>query len=133
MIRHRGLTLVDSRNAWRTLETSHPPTYYIPQSDIAMTCLSANGQRSLCEWKGQAQYWDAEIDGQILRSVAWSYSDPAPAFAGIADHLAFYAEPFDECLLDGEQVVPQPGGFYGGWITSKEAGPFKGVPGSQFW
>ncbi|QUL39516.1 DUF427 domain-containing protein [Erythrobacter sp. JK5] len=130
---HRGRTLVDSRAAWRTLETSHPPTYYIPQSDIAMDHLQPNSRRTICEWKGQARYWDVMIDGERIEAAAWSYPDPTPAFAAIKDCLAFYPEPFDRCLIDGEAITPQPGGFYGGWISRYEAGPFKGVPGSRFW
>ncbi|QZD88861.1 DUF427 domain-containing protein [Qipengyuania aurantiaca] len=133
VIRHRGVTLADTRGAWRTLETSHPPTYYLPPQDIASAHLQPNPQRSLCEWKGQARYWDVVIGDERIEAAAWSYADPTAAFAPIADFLAFYPEPFDECLVDGEQVTPQPGGFYGGWITSREAGPFKGIPGSRFW
>lgn len=133
LIRHRGATIADTMGAWRTLETSHPPTYYLPPDGIAMDLLVPNPQRSLCEWKGQARYWDVKIDGEMLEGVAWSYPDPTPAFRPIAGFIAFYPDPFDECLVDGEQVGPQPGGFYGGWITSREAGPFKGVPGSRFW
>lgn len=133
LIVHKGVTLVDTRAAWRTLETSHPPTYYIPQSDIAMAHLTSNPRRSICEWKGQAVYWDVTIAGERLVDVGWSYPSPTPSFAGIRDHIAFYAAPFDSVTIDGEEVTPQPGGFYGGWITSSEAGPFKGIPGSRFW
>ena len=132
-IAHQGIVLADSRNAWRTLETSHPPTYYIPQADIAMDHLASNPARSLCEWKGQAHYWDVISGEQRIVGAGWSYPSPTRAFAGIANHIAFYAAPFDTVLVDGEQVTPQPGGFYGGWITSREAGPFKGIPGSRFW
>ena len=130
---HRGTVIADSRQAWRTLETSHPPTYYIPPGDIATDLLAPNERRSICEWKGRAVYWDVLMDGQRIEAGAWSYPDPTPAFSGIAGYLAFYPEPFDQCLVDGEQVTPQPGGFYGGWISRHEAGPFKGVPGSRFW
>lgn len=130
---HQGVVLADSRAAWRTLETSHPPTYYIPQADIAMAHLAANPARSICEWKGQAVYWDVVIGDDRIGGAGWSYPAPTPPFAGIRDHIAFYAAPFDTVLVDGEQVTPQPGGFYGGWITSREAGPFKGISGSRFW
>ena len=130
---HRGVVLVDTRNAWRTLETSHPPTYYIPPADIAMDRMTPNKRRSLCEWKGQARYHDVTIAGERLEAVAWSYPEPTAPFAPIRDYLAFYPEPFDACRVDGEQITPQPGGFYGGWISRYEAGPFKGVPGSRFW
>ena len=133
VIVHKGTVLVDTRAAWRTLETSHPPTYYIPQEHIAMAHLMAGAGQSFCEWKGQARYWDVVVGDTRLVGAGWSYPSPSPAFAGIRDHIAFYAAPFDRVEIDGEQVTPQPGGFYGGWITSAEAGPFKGIPGSRFW
>ncbi|WP_066530696.1 DUF427 domain-containing protein [Erythrobacter sp. CCH5-A1] len=132
-IRHAGVVLADTRAAWRTLETSHPPTYYIPQSDIAMERLVPNAGQSFCEWKGMARYWDVVIGDTRLVGAGWSYPSPARGFEGIAGHIAFYAAPFDEVTVDGEQVSPQPGGFYGGWVTSREAGPFKGIPNSRFW
>ncbi|QZO01971.1 DUF427 domain-containing protein [Chenggangzhangella methanolivorans] len=130
---HRGVTLADTRRAVRTLETSHPPSYYFPPDDIDQTALARSSGSSFCEWKGAANYFDVTLQGEIFRDVAWSYAQPTPAFALLRDHIAFYAAPFDQCLIDGEQVTPQPGGFYGGWITPREAGPFKGVPGSRFW
>jgi uncharacterized protein (DUF427 family) len=130
---HKGIVLADSRAAWRTLETSHPPTYYIPQSDIAMAHLVPNPARSICEWKGQAVYWDVVAGSERIAQAGWSYPSPTAPFAGIANHIAFYAAPFDRAEVDGEQVSPQPGGFYGGWISRHEAGPFKGIPGSRFW
>ncbi|MEO1731001.1 MAG: DUF427 domain-containing protein [Pseudomonadota bacterium] len=130
---HRGVKLVDSRKAWRTLETSHPPTYYIPSDDVSTEYLTANPRRTLCEWKGQARYWDIMIGGDRIEAGAWEYSDPTPSFAGIRDFLAFYPDPLDQCLVDGEVITPQPGQFYGGWISQYEAGPFKGGPGSRFW
>jgi len=130
---HAGVTIADSTQAWRTLETSHPPTYYIPPSDIAMDLLRPNARRSICEWKGQAQYWDVVLGEEHIEAVAWSYADPTANFAPIAGYCAFYPDPFNQCLIDGEQITPQPGGFYGGWISKYEAGPFKGIPGSRFW
>lgn len=131
-IEHGGVVVADTRDAKRTLETSHPPTYYFPRDSVA-AILRPTAHRSLCEWKGQARYFDVLVERETLLAVAWSYSSPSPAFAEIRDHIAFYAAPFDGCFADGERVVPQPGGFYGGWITSREAGPFKGGPGSRFW
>lgn len=132
-IEHRGLVVADTRAAIRTLETSHPPSYYLPPSDILNSALRRSARRSFCEWKGQAIYYDVEIAGELLSNVAWSYPEPTPAFARLRDHLAFYAAPFDDCLVDGERIIAQPGGFYGGWITSDLAGPFKGMPGSGLW
>lgn len=133
VIEHGGVVVADTRAAVRTLETSHPPSYYIPPSDIAPGVLRRAAGGSFCEWKGHAAYWDVVIGERVLPRVGWSYPDPTPPFAILRDHIAFYAGPFDRCLVDGEIVVPQAGGFYGGWITSKVAGPFKGGPGSQGW
>ena len=130
---HRGVTVADTVAAVRTLETSHPPTYYFPREDVASGVLRPCGGGSLCEWKGQAVYFDVLVGDEVLEQAAWSYPAPTPAFAGLRGHVAFYAAPFDACFVDGERAVPQPGGFYGGWITSRDAGPFKGVPGSRFW
>ena len=130
---HHGRIVADTHASVRTLETSHPPSFYIPPGDIAAGVLRAAGGGSFCEWKGHALYWDVVLDDAVLPRVGWSYPDPTPAFAMLRDHVAFYAAPFDRCTVDGAIVVPQPGDFYGGWITPDVVGPFKGVPGSRFW
>jgi uncharacterized protein (DUF427 family) len=132
-IEHAGLVVADSGSAVRTLETSHPPSYYIPPADIAPGMLRETSGSSYCEWKGWATYWDVVVGDVVLHKVAWSYPEPTRAFVMLRDHVAFYAAPFDCCSVDGETVRPQPGGFYGGWITADLAGPFKGVPGSTGW
>lgn len=130
---HRGIVLAETRRAIRTLETSHPPSYYFPRADVATEWLQASSRSSVCEWKGQASYVHVTIGGVLLNDVGWSYRFPTAAFLALKDHIAFYATPFDGCFVDGEKVTPQPGSFYGGWITSHVAGPFKGAPGSMFW
>ena len=132
-IEHDGQVIADTRASTRTLETSHPPTYYLPPDDIAPGVLRRGDGTSFCEWKGSAIYWDVVIGETVLRRVGWSYPEPSRAFASLRDHIAFYAGPFDRCSVDGQAVVPQPGAFYGGWITPDLAGPFKGVPGSMGW
>ena len=130
---HGGIVLAETVAAIRTLETSHPPTYYLPQRDIDMARLSMTDRTSFCEWKGHAVYWTVAIGDDVFHDAGWSYPQPTRGFAALRDHIAFYAAPFDRCLVDEAVVVPQPGGFYGGWITPDVAGPFKGVPGSRFW
>lgn len=132
-IEHRGVMVADTRAAIRTLETSHPPSYYIAPGDIAPELLRRAQGSSFCEWKGAATYWDIVIGDNVLPRVGWSYASPSAAFAPLQNHIAFYAGAFDRCSVDGETVTPQPGEFYGGWITSAVAGPFKGVPGSRGW
>ena len=132
-IAHAGMVVADTSDAVRTIETSHPPSWYLPPQAITPGLLRPSVRRSFCEWKGEARYWHLDIGSETFRDVAWSYPDPTPAFALLRDHVAFYAEPFDLCSVDGERVRPQPGGFYGGWITSDLAGPFKGIAGSMGW
>jgi uncharacterized protein (DUF427 family) len=128
-----GETIAETVRAYRVLETSHPPTYYIPQVDVKMELLRPNTARSFCEFKGEARYWD--IRGGVRTSVAaaWSYPSPSPPYVVLRDYLAFYPHRVDACFVDGELVRPQEGDFYGGWITSDLAGPFKGGPGTRGW
>jgi len=133
VIEHRGHIIADTRRSVQTLETSHPPSYYIHPDDIAPGVLRRASGSSLCEWKGAAVYWDVVLEGEALPHIGWSYPNPTRGFLALKDHVAFYAAPFDRCSVDGETVTPQPGAFYGGWITSKVAGPFKGGPGSRGW
>lgn len=128
-----GTTIVDTVQAYRTLETSHPPSYYIPPSDILTKHIQRAEGGSLCEWKGQATYYNVVVDGKRAVRAAWAYHNPTDPFAHLKDHLSFYPGPMDKCLVDGEIVIPQPGCFYGGWITSDVVGPFKGEPGSWGW
>ncbi len=125
--------IANTCRAMRTIETSHPPSYYIPRDDIVAGALVSAEGSSYCEWKGHARYFDVIAGGERRERAAWSYPDPTAGFLSLRDHVAFYAAAMDACFVDGERVVPQPGGFYGGWITSAVAGPFKGVPGSRLW
>lgn len=133
VIEHGGRTIADTRAAVRTIETSHPPSYYIPPGDIAPGMLREAGGGSFCEWKGSAIYWDVVVGDLVLSRVGWSYPDSTAPFAMLRDHVASYAGPFDRCTVDGEAATPQAGRFYGGWITGGIAGPFKGGPGTAGW
>ncbi len=128
-----GTTIAETTQGWRVLETSHPPVYYFPPGDILPDALVATPRTSWCEWKGAAQYHTVRVGQRVAPDAAWSYPRPTPPFAPIAGYIAFYAAAMDACYVDDEQVVPQPGGFYGGWITKDIVGPFKGVPGSWGW
>lgn len=127
------IIIAASQNSYRVLETSHPPVYYLPPEDIKMEYLVPSGQQSFCEWKGTAIYYSLVFAQQQLPNCAWSYPEPTPAFSPIKDYIAFYAGPMDACYVDGEKVTPQPGGFYGGWITTDIVGPFKGEPGTWWY
>lgn len=132
VVRWGAREIARTRRAVRTLETAHPPSYYIPWADVAREFIRPTAGSSLCEWKGPARYWSLVDGGRELRGVAWSYPEPLPGSEAVADCVAFYPREL-ECLIDGLRVEPQPGGFYGGWITPELVGPFKGGPGSEGW
>jgi uncharacterized protein (DUF427 family) len=127
--------IADSVNAKRVLETSHPPVYYIPADDVQMDFLEKDMQSggSYCEWKGQAHYYRLSVDGKTSDKAAWAYANPNKRFAEIKDHIAFYPHKMHACYVDGEQVRPQEGSFYGGWVTDDIVGPFKGGAGTAGW
>ena len=128
-----GQTIASTTRAWRVLETSHPPTYYLPVDCFSEGCLRPASGSSWCEWKGQAAYFDLVTPSAVASRAAWTYPNPTAGFTAIAGAIAVMAAQVDRCTVNGEQVVPQPGGFYGGWVTSWIAGPIKGVPGSMGW
>ena len=128
-----GVTIVDTYGAKRVLETSHPPVYYVPPEDILAGCLVAAPGESYCEWKGMAGYYTVTVGDKRAESAAWFYPDPTPGFAALRNYVAFYPGRMDACFVGGERVTPQPGQFYGGWITSEIVGPFKGDLGTMGW
>ena len=127
-----GETIAASDRALRVLETSHPPTIYLPPEDVDHLEPSRS-RRTVCEWKGLASYWDVVVGERRSGAAAWSYADPVPAYAALRDHLCFYPSRVDECWLGDELVRSQKGDFYGGWITADLRGPFKGAPGTLGW
>jgi uncharacterized protein (DUF427 family) len=132
-VRLGGETICRTNASWQVLETSHPPTYYLPRASFVAGSLQPAAGHSFCEWKGAADYLDIVGGDRVAARAGWCYPLPTPGFTALLDHIALYPGAMDACLVDGEQVVAQPGGFYGGWVTSKVAGPFKGIPGSQGW
>ena len=128
-----GREIARTTSAYRVLETSHPPVYYLPPEAFAEGVLRAAGGGSFCEWKGQAVYFDLVSGEHVASEAAWAYPSPTKAFAPIAGYVALYAGRVDRCTVGGVEVTPQPGGFYGGWITPDIVGPFKGGPGSWGW
>ena len=132
-IQFDGQILAQTTRAWRVSETSHPPVYYLPPADVRVELLQKSAQTSFCEWKGRAGYYDLQSGARRVANVAWFYPNPTPEFEPIRDYLAFYPSRVDACFVNGERVQAQAGDFYGGWITSKVVGPFKGEPGSWGW
>jgi uncharacterized protein (DUF427 family) len=133
VVRFNGAVIADTRRGKRVLETSHPPVYYFPPADVRAEYLVRVPGASFCEYKGTAGYYTVSVGDRTAPTVAWFYTDPSQAFEGIRDFVAFYAGPMDECLVDGVRAAPQPGGFYGGWVTPDVVGPFKGTPGTAAW
>jgi uncharacterized protein (DUF427 family) len=114
----------------RVLETASPPTFYIPPTDIDWSRLVAAPGSSFCEWKGTATYWALARDP--ITAIAWSYPAPTAGFAQVSNYVSFYPGRV-ACFVDGERVRPQPGRYYGGWITAEVVGPFKGDPDTGHW
>jgi uncharacterized protein (DUF427 family) len=128
-----GTVLADTRRALRVLETSQPPAYYFPPEDVATDLLRPSTNRSFCEWKGLARYHSIVVGDRVATDAAWSYDRPVDAYAALAGHLAFYPSRVDRCSVDGEIALANEGAFYGGWITARIVGPFKGGPGTATW
>lgn len=128
-----GQRILDTGDVVRVLETSHPPVYYVPIAAFADGALVPARGASFCEFKGSARYFDVVGGGTTAEGAAWNYPTPSPGYELLRDRVALYAGRMDRCTVDGEIVVPQPGGFYGGWITSEIVGPFKGEPGTMGW
>ncbi len=120
-----GRVIAESSAAYRVLETSHPPAYYIPPEDVIVGALSPVEKVTFCEYKGAASYCDVMVDARVARAAAWRYLDPAPGYEAIRGYLAFYPAKMDECWVGEHLVEPQSGSFYGGWITPGIVGPFK--------
>ncbi len=128
-----GVRVAASTRALRVLETSHPPTYYLPVADFTDGALRPAAGSSYCEWKGEAAYYDVVGGGVVAPGAAWTYPRPTRGFEVLLDHVAVMPGAMERCLVDGEVVTPQAGGFYGGWVTSRVVGPFKGEPGTWGW
>jgi uncharacterized protein (DUF427 family) len=131
-IRWGDTELARTNRAVCVLETSHPPNFYIPWDDVVQSLLRPGSDSSFCEWKGPASYWSLVEGDRLLANVGWGYPQPLKGAEELATRIAFYPRDL-ECRVSGELVLPQPGGFYGGWITPELVGPFKGEPGSFNW
>jgi uncharacterized protein (DUF427 family) len=132
-VEHGGEVIAESRRAIRVLETAGAPVWYLPPQDVRIDLLRPVPGQTVCEWKGAASYFDVVVGEVTARRAAWTYPVPRPGYESIAGHVAFYAGRVDRATVDGERVRPQPGTFYGGWVTDDVVGPFKGEPGSEGW
>lgn len=128
-----GQVLADTTRGLRVLETAGAPVYYVPPEDVQLDRLATSRHTSVCEWKGDAEYVTYNHAGRQVANVGWRYPRPLPGYEAIAGHIAFYASRVDEAWVGAEQATPQPGNFYGGWVTSRIVGPFKGGPGTFGW
>lgn len=128
-----GRTIAETSRGYRILETSHPPVYYFPPEDVLPEVLRHSPFTTSCEWKGTGKYYHLVANGKKVENAAWYYDKPKKRFEQIKNYIAFYPSKVDACFVKGERITPQPGGFYGGWITKDIVGPFKGVEGSWGW
>jgi len=133
VVRFGGIVVADTNRAIKVMETSHPPVYYIPPEDIRLDVCELSPHHTFCEYKGQASYYTMRTGGSEAHNAGWFYPEPSPGYEILRDHVAFYPALMEECTIDGETVTPQPGRFYGGWVTRDVVGPFKGEPGSYVW
>lgn len=131
-VRSGDREIARSTKSLRVLETASPPVFYLPPEDVRTEFLERAPGSSVCEWKGRAVYWSVRGVGGWIRNAAWSYPEPSADFEAIAGFFSFYPAAL-ECFVDGERVLPQPGGFYGGWLTGEIVGPVKGEPGTGSW
>ena len=132
-IRFGGETIIDTTDAVRVLETSHPPVYYLPRSAFPEGVLEKAPGASFCEFKGAAKYVTLRRGSARAESAGWYYPNPSPGYELLADRVAVYPSVMESCEVAGETVTSQAGDFYGGWITSRVVGPFKGEPGTMGW
>ncbi|PWN89342.1 DUF427-domain-containing protein [Acaromyces ingoldii] len=139
---HSETVVADTTQGYRVLETSHPPTYYFPPSDVNQALLAPSAaRRTWCEWKGQALYHDlkpTQASTPLVKAKIWSYPSPTPGFAKIKDYMCFYASSGTDAAkyVDEDEVAAQEGDFYGSWITPEITGGdrgFKGGPGTWGW
>lgn len=128
-----GSLIADTRSSLRVLETSHPPSFYLPRTDVDTSALVPVATRTFCEFKGQAAYADLVVGDARSPLACWWYPEPVPAYAMLAEHVTFYPSRVERATVDGEDVRASEGDFYGGWITSRVVGPFKGGPGTMWW
>ena len=127
------LEIANTKTAKRVLETSHPPVYYLPPEDIKLEYLVETPRQTRCEWKGSCVYYNLRVGDKQVNQAAWCYTRPTSNFEPLKGYFAFYPRLMDACYVNDELVTPQPGNFYGGWITSDIVGPFKGEPGTMYW
>ena len=127
-----GAIAADTTRGLRVLETHHAPTYYFPPEDV-LADLAPVQRRSFCEWKGRAVYWSVSAGGVTAAGAAWSYPAPTASFGPLTDYIAFYSGQMTACWVAGMRVTPQPGDFYGGWVTRNLTGIVKGDAATRQW
>lgn len=132
VVKWMNQTIAKTTKSVRVLETASPPTFYLPPDDVKTELFEKAPGSSYCEWKGRAAYWNISFEGNTLKNSAWSYENPTPPFKRIAGYFSFYPGKL-ECYVDNIRVKPQPGGFYGGWMTPEITGPVKGESGTGGW
>ena len=128
-----GVTIADTARAQRVLETFGAPVFYLPLADVRTDLLTETARNTVCEWKGSASYYTLRVGDRTAENAGWAYHDPNPGYEVLRDHIAFYCASMDACFVGEERARPQPGCFYGGWITDGVVGPFKGEPGTEDW
>ena len=120
--------LARTTRGMRVLETAGAPTFYFPPEDVNTHLLRRTGDSFHCEWKGISE----ELAAEGVQRAGWVLMQAYPEFGDLVGWYAFYPQEL-ACYVGEERAASQPGGYYGGWVTSDIAGPIKGVLGSASW
>jgi uncharacterized protein (DUF427 family) len=64
--------------------------HYFPMEDVKQDYLVPSAHKTICPWKGTAEYYSLNVDGQQNRDAVWYYADPKPAAKAIAGRVAFW-------------------------------------------
>lgn len=96
-----GENLAESSRAVILEETGLPARYYLPREDVRTELLRPTATHSTCPYKGQANYWSAEVAGQVHEDIVWAYDSPIPEAAGIAGLMCFWTERGASLTVDG--------------------------------
>ncbi|MGG3571928.1 DUF427 domain-containing protein [Bacillus gobiensis] len=96
------ITLADSNRPVIVFETGVPVRYYIPEEDVRTDVLKQTNLVTRCPYKGEASYWNAELNDKIYENIVWSYLDPIQEISKIKGLFSFYNEKVD-VYIDGEK------------------------------
>ena len=63
---------------------------YFPPQAINTKYFKKSNTNTTCFWKGEASYYNLEVDGKTNGDAAWYYPDPSDKAKNIKDYIAFW-------------------------------------------